>query len=91
MNPAHIQPGTPAKVGIKSCVTCAHYTHTRTRMADYVAHETRCAIKLLDPVSGETGEPECQWARTWPHHCGWEGRWWQPAKQNVKLLPGLGG
>ena len=26
--------------------------------------ESRCDIKTIDPVSGETGEPECLWART---------------------------
>ena len=91
MNPAHTRPVAATKAGIKSCRSCANYLHSATKAGDYVIHESRCSIKLLDPVSGETGEPECLWARTWPHHCGWEGRWWAPAKSNVKPLPGLGG
>jgi hypothetical protein len=74
---------------VKTCQSCAHYLHSLTKAGDYQIMENRCAIKLMDPVTGLEGEPECAWARTWPHHCGWEGRWWQPAK--AKPLPGLGG
>ena len=91
MNPAHTHPVAATKASIKSCRSCAHYLHTLTQAGDYKMLESRCDIKTIDPVSGETGEPECLWARTWPHHCGWEGRWWAPAKSNVKPLPGLGG
>jgi hypothetical protein len=86
-SPAHTLP-TMTGTATKTCRTCSYFLHRLTYMGgeyDYKVIESRCAIKLLDPVTGETGEPECQWARTWPHHCGWEGRYWK-----AKPLPGLG-
>jgi hypothetical protein len=77
---------TQQETGMKTCKTCHNLLQSITKAGDYNVVESRCAIKLMDPVSGETGEPECQWARTWPHHCGWEGRHWK-----AKPLPGLGG
>jgi hypothetical protein len=74
---------------MKTCRSCAHYLHSLTKAGDINIIEHRCDIKQLDPVTGETGEPECLWARSWPHHCGWEGRYWAAAK--AKPLPGLGG
>jgi hypothetical protein len=73
---------------VNACNTCRYFLHSQTKAGDYVVNETRCAVKLMDPVSGIEGEPECIYARTWPHHCGWEGRFWR-AKD--KQLPGLGG
>ncbi len=70
----------------KPCCRCAHHLNSMTKAGDYAINENRCAIKAIDPVTGITGEPECLWARTWPHHCGWEGRYWKP-----RPLPGLGG
>ena len=74
---------------MNTCKTCRNYLYSLTKGVNVNVYDYRCAIKLVDPVSGETGEPECQWARTWPHHCGWEGRYWVAAK--AKPLPGLGG
>jgi hypothetical protein len=71
---------------MKTCKTCTHFLHGQTKAGDYIITESRCAIKLIDPVSGNLGEPECQWARTWLHHCGWDGRY-----HKAKPLPGLGG
>ena len=70
---------------MKTCRGCANFLNSLTKAGDYNIHESRCAIKALDPVTGAEGEPECLWARTWPHHCGWEGRYWKAG-----ALPGLG-
>ena len=74
---------------MKTCKTCRNMLQSITKAGDYKMVESRCSIKLMDPVSGNEGEPECYLARTWPHHCGWEGRYWAPGK--AKPLPGLGG
>ena len=73
---------------MKTCKSCGHYLYSLTKAGDLNIVEHRCAIKLLDPLTGLEGEPECMWARTWSHHCGWEGRFW---KDKPKMLPGLGG
>ena len=74
---------------MKTCKSCRNILQSITKAGDYKIVESRCSIKLMDPVSGNEGEPECYLARTWPHHCGWEGRYWVAAK--AKPLPGLGG
>ena len=74
---------------MNTCKSCRNLLQSITKAGDYKIVESRCSIKLMDPVSGNEGEPECYLARTWPHHCGWEGRYWVAAK--AKPLPGLGG
>jgi hypothetical protein len=72
---------------VKTCVSCAHFFEQwgYRPHGGRVLESQRCKIKLLDPVTGMEGEPDCLYARSWPHHCGWEGRFWKAAP-----LPKLG-
>ena len=44
---------------MNTCKSCRNILQSITKAGDYKIVESRCSIKLMDPVSGNEGEPEC--------------------------------